>query len=206
MLRRYVRCSVEEQAKGWVSATVVPRSGSPYMPQQRDLQTGSILILSSQKPPGRQVQNWLQRGLTAASSPAQAGTESGIAHKHAPRQEPAAAHVSHSRSPSPLPGKCHTRVSPPNALHVVACRHQGMQDSLMDRRADSYADMLIVRRLAMQRKMRRMARYQIFWSQMLSKTVDLQCQSYRQLQLCRAACRTGAGTVALLFVPYSMHS
>ncbi len=69
-----VCCSLEEQAKGWVTATVLPKSGNHYMPQQRDLQTGSILILTSQKPPARQVQNWLQRGLAAASSLGQAST------------------------------------------------------------------------------------------------------------------------------------
>ncbi len=89
-----VCCSLEEQAKGWVTATVLPKSGNYYMPQQRDLQTGSILILTSQKPPARQVQNWLQRGLAAASSLGQASL-----------QQQDAAHASHSRSPSPMPGE-----------------------------------------------------------------------------------------------------
>ena len=89
---------MEEQAKGWVTATVLPKSGNHYAPHQRDLQTGSILILTSQRPPARQVQSWLQRGLAAAPSVAKASLLSSSA------EQLDAAHAPHNRSPSPLPG------------------------------------------------------------------------------------------------------
>ena len=38
------------------------------MPQQRDLQTGAIILLASQKPPSRQVLDWLNKGLAAAAA------------------------------------------------------------------------------------------------------------------------------------------
>lgn len=63
-----LRCSVEQQAKGWVTARLTAVHGSHFMPQQRDLQTGAIILLTSQKPPPRQVLDWLSRGLAAAAA------------------------------------------------------------------------------------------------------------------------------------------
>lgn len=91
-------CSVEEQGKGWVGAKVIPVVPLPngYAPQQRDLQTGAILILTSQKPPARQVQNWLQRGLAAAAAKYKAQENAELS---ALKQEQS------SRSTSPEPGE-----------------------------------------------------------------------------------------------------
>ena len=92
---------MEEQGKGWVGAKVIPVVPLPngYAPQQRDLQTGAILILTSQKPPARQVQNWLQRGLAAAAAKYRAQEEQRDAELSALKQEQS------SRSASPEPGE-----------------------------------------------------------------------------------------------------
>ena len=98
---------MEEQAKGWVTARLTAVPGDYFMPQQRDLQTGAIILLTSQKPPPRQVLDWLSKGLAAAaaresgarcqqeSSQGQLAAESGAASDVACR----------SRSPSPMPGQ-----------------------------------------------------------------------------------------------------
>ena len=59
---------MEQQAKGWVTATLTAVPGNYFMPQQRDLQTGAIILLTSQKPPARQVLDWLSKGLAAVAA------------------------------------------------------------------------------------------------------------------------------------------
>ena len=89
-----------------MTATLTAVPGSHFMPQQRDLQTGAIILLTSQKPPSRQVLDWLSRGLAAAAvreSSARNQQES------AQGQPPAASGVAldvacRTRSPSPMPG------------------------------------------------------------------------------------------------------
>lgn len=101
-LQPCVCCSVEEQGKGWVRANVMPSIGNHYMPQQRELQTGSILILTSQKPPARQARTWLQRGLAAGSSMGHADSENRNAEKQQAAGEPATEHAQHDHSPSTI--------------------------------------------------------------------------------------------------------
>ncbi len=99
-------CSVEQQARGWVTALLTAVPGSHFMPQQRDLQTGAIILLTSQKPPARQVLDWLSRGLAAAA----AHEGSASCQQESTQGQPAAASGAASdtacrtRSPSPVPG------------------------------------------------------------------------------------------------------
>ena len=90
-----------------MTATLTAVPGNYFMPQQRDLQTGAIILLTSQKPPSRQVLDWLSRGLAAA-----AACESGDSCQQdsAWGQPPAASGVAldvacRTRSPSPMPGQ-----------------------------------------------------------------------------------------------------
>lgn len=52
-------CSIEEKPGGWVDLTVTPQPGGFTL--QRALQPGSLVILTSQRPPARQALDWLTR-------------------------------------------------------------------------------------------------------------------------------------------------
>ena len=89
-----------------MTATLTAVPGNYFMPQQRDLQTGANILLTSQKPPSRQVLDWLSKGLAAA-----AARESGARDEQesVQGQQAAASRAaldtsSRTRSPSPMPG------------------------------------------------------------------------------------------------------
>jgi hypothetical protein len=96
--------SVQEQASGWVDITLAPQPGA--FDRQRHPQAGSIVVLTSQRPPPRQALDWLlaaDRAPNGSRGPSPTPASRGPTPEPASAQDPAAKRSGGSRSPSPHP-------------------------------------------------------------------------------------------------------
>lgn len=73
-------CSVEEKPGGWLDVTVATQPGA--LAQQKALQTSSVVILTSSRPPSRGALDWLARQGCSPSQPTFALCFADDSHEH----------------------------------------------------------------------------------------------------------------------------